>query len=197
MSLILLIVVLVLLFGGGGGYYGYRRWGSGGGIGIVGLVLIILLVLYLFGGLRLWQDRAACTLWRLYLSDGLMREAIVSARWIKICGLLAFVVIGSATLSVASRWPFTRNTVVRALHEKFASTVEFNAFYGTYFTPGFIAEGVTFRRHKSEQNANVSRCGQISILISFMIAADGGSKGQPASSVGARSLRCPVKPKAA
>lgn len=51
MSLILLIVVLVLLFGGGGGYYGYRRWGTGGGIGIVGLVLIILVVLYLFGGL--------------------------------------------------------------------------------------------------------------------------------------------------
>jgi hypothetical protein len=51
MSLILLVVVLVLLFGGGGGYYGYRRWGTGGGIGIVGLVLIILVVLYLFGGL--------------------------------------------------------------------------------------------------------------------------------------------------
>jgi len=49
----LLIVVLVLAFGGGGGYYGYRRWGTGGGIGIVGLVLIILLVLYLFGGMRM------------------------------------------------------------------------------------------------------------------------------------------------
>jgi hypothetical protein len=53
MFLILLIVVLVLLFGGGGGYYGYRRWGTGGGIGIVGMVAIILLFLYLFGGLRL------------------------------------------------------------------------------------------------------------------------------------------------
>ena len=42
MGLILLIVVLLLLFGGGGGYYGYRRWGSGGGIGIVGVVLIVL-----------------------------------------------------------------------------------------------------------------------------------------------------------
>jgi hypothetical protein len=53
MSLILLIIVLVLLFGGGGGYYGYRRWGTGGGVGIVGLVVIILLVLYLFGGMRM------------------------------------------------------------------------------------------------------------------------------------------------
>jgi hypothetical protein len=34
MGLILLILVLVLLFGGGGGYYGYRRWGTGGGVGI-------------------------------------------------------------------------------------------------------------------------------------------------------------------
>jgi len=53
MFLLLLIVVLVLLFGGGGGYYGYRRWGTGGGVGIVGLVVIILLFLYLFGGIRL------------------------------------------------------------------------------------------------------------------------------------------------
>ena len=53
MSLILLIIILLLVFGGGGGYYGYRRWGSGGGIGIVGLVLIILVVLYLIGGMRL------------------------------------------------------------------------------------------------------------------------------------------------
>jgi hypothetical protein len=53
MSLIVLIIILLLLFGGGGGYYGYRRWGTGGGIGIFGMALIILLVLYLFGGLRL------------------------------------------------------------------------------------------------------------------------------------------------
>src|SRR4029077_20574361 len=57
MSLILLILVLMLLFGGGGGYYGYRRWGSRGGVGVVGLVVIILLVLYMFGGTRLCRDR--------------------------------------------------------------------------------------------------------------------------------------------
>ena len=51
--MLLLIVVLVLLFGGGGGYYGYSRWGTGGGLGIVGTVLIILLAVYLLGGLRL------------------------------------------------------------------------------------------------------------------------------------------------
>jgi hypothetical protein len=47
MLLILLIVVLALKFGGGGGYYGYRRWGTGGGVGIVGLVLRIFLAVEL------------------------------------------------------------------------------------------------------------------------------------------------------
>ena len=53
MTLLLLIILLVLLFGGGGGYYGYRRWGTGGGIGILGTVLIIISVLYLLGVIRL------------------------------------------------------------------------------------------------------------------------------------------------
>ncbi|MGE5849904.1 MAG: DUF3309 domain-containing protein [Candidatus Methylomirabilota bacterium] len=47
-----LIILLVLLFGGGGGYYGYSRWGPGGGLGIVGTVLLVVVVLYLVGGLR-------------------------------------------------------------------------------------------------------------------------------------------------
>jgi hypothetical protein len=51
--MLLLIIVLLLLFGGGGGYYGYSRWGTGGGLGIFGTVVLIALVLYLFGGLRL------------------------------------------------------------------------------------------------------------------------------------------------
>jgi len=50
--MLLLIVVLLLLFGGGGGYYGYSRWGTGGGLGIVGTVLLVVLGLYLVGGLR-------------------------------------------------------------------------------------------------------------------------------------------------
>jgi hypothetical protein len=51
--MLLLIIVLLLLFGVGGGYYGYSRWGTGGGLGIFGTVVLIVLVLYLFGGLRL------------------------------------------------------------------------------------------------------------------------------------------------
>jgi hypothetical protein len=47
---IVLIILLVLLFGGGG-YYGYSRWGTGGGLGIVGTVLLVALVVYLVGGI--------------------------------------------------------------------------------------------------------------------------------------------------
>jgi hypothetical protein len=51
-SMLLLIIVLLLLFGGGGGYYGYSRWGTGGGLGIVGTVVLIAVVLYFLGVLR-------------------------------------------------------------------------------------------------------------------------------------------------
>ncbi len=50
MLLILIIVLLVLMVGGGG--YGFRRWGTGGGLGIVGTVLVIALILWLLGVLR-------------------------------------------------------------------------------------------------------------------------------------------------
>jgi len=76
----------------------------------------------------------------------------VLSRWIKIGGLVVLFVIGGATVLVSSHWPFTRQTIVRALQEKFSSTVELKAFHGTYFTPGCVAEGVTFRRN-SDRNA--------------------------------------------
>jgi hypothetical protein len=50
--MLLLIIVLFLVFGGGGGYYGYSRWGRGGGLGIFGTVLLIVVILYLLGGVR-------------------------------------------------------------------------------------------------------------------------------------------------
>jgi hypothetical protein len=50
--MLLLIILLVLLLGGGGGYYGYSRWGAGGGLGILGTVLLIVLVFYMLGGIR-------------------------------------------------------------------------------------------------------------------------------------------------
>jgi hypothetical protein len=50
--MLILLIVLLLLFGGGGGYYGYSRWGSGGGMGIVGTVVLVAVVLYFVGWLR-------------------------------------------------------------------------------------------------------------------------------------------------
>jgi hypothetical protein len=50
--MLLLIIVLLLLFGGGGGYYGYSRWGAGGGLGIVGTVVLIAVILYFLGVLH-------------------------------------------------------------------------------------------------------------------------------------------------
>jgi len=50
--MLLLIIVLLLLFGGGSGYFGYSRWGSRRGLGVVGTVLLIAVVLYLAGALR-------------------------------------------------------------------------------------------------------------------------------------------------
>jgi hypothetical protein len=53
--MLLLIILLVLVFGGGGGYYGYSRWGTGGGLGIVGTVLLVAVVVYLVGGLHFYR----------------------------------------------------------------------------------------------------------------------------------------------
>jgi hypothetical protein len=50
--MLILLIVLLLLFGGGGGYYGYSRWGSGGGLGIVGTVVLFAVILYFVGWLR-------------------------------------------------------------------------------------------------------------------------------------------------
>jgi hypothetical protein len=50
--MLLLIILILLLVGGGGGYYGYNRWGTGGGLGIFGTVLLILVIVYVVGGLR-------------------------------------------------------------------------------------------------------------------------------------------------
>jgi hypothetical protein len=50
--MLLLLILLLLLVGGGGWYFGYSRWGTGGGLGIFGTVLLIVVVLYLVGGLR-------------------------------------------------------------------------------------------------------------------------------------------------
>ena len=95
--------------------------------------------------------------------DGLKGESKVLSRWIKIGGLLALVLIGGAAVLMVSRWPFTRDTIVRALQEKFSSTVEVKTFHGTYFTPGCIAEGVTFRRNSDRDAPPIATIEKLTI----------------------------------
>ena len=85
------------------------------------------------------------------------------SRWVKISGLLAVVVIGGAAVLVASRWPFMRDTVVSALQEEFSSTVESKTFHGTYFTPGCVAEGLTFRRNSDRNTAPIATVKKLTI----------------------------------
>jgi hypothetical protein len=99
----------------------------------------------------------------LYPFDGLIRKSKVLFRWIKIGGLLALVVIGGAAVLVSSHWPFTRDTIVRALQEKFSSTVELKTFHGTYFTPGCVTEGVTFRRNSDRNTPPIAMIEKLTI----------------------------------
>jgi len=87
----------------------------------------------------------------------------VMSRWVKIGGLLAVVVIGGAAVLVAGRWPFTRDAMVRALQEEFSSTVELKTFHGTYFTPGCVAEEVTFRRNSDRNTAPIATVEKLTI----------------------------------
>jgi len=50
--MLLVIIILLLMFGGGSGYYGYSRWGSGGGLGIVATIVLVAVILYFLGVLR-------------------------------------------------------------------------------------------------------------------------------------------------
>jgi hypothetical protein len=93
----------------------------------------------------------------------LKKKSKVSSRWIKIGTLLALVVIGGAAVLLLSRWPFTRDIVVRALQEKFSSTVEVKAFHGTYFPPGCVAEGVTFRRNSDRDDPPIATIEKLTI----------------------------------
>jgi hypothetical protein len=91
----------------------------------------------------------------------------VLARWIKIGGLLALVVIGSAATLVASRWPFRHDSIVRALGDKFSSTVELKTLHQTYFTPGCVLEGVTFRRNGDRSAPPIATIEKLTIEGSY------------------------------
>ena len=74
--MLLLIIVLLLLFGGGGGYYGYSKWGTGGGLGIVGTVVVIALVLYFLGALRFTNQK------QTKIQGNTFADVIVKCSWL-------------------------------------------------------------------------------------------------------------------
>jgi hypothetical protein len=47
-NVLLLLLLILLLCGGGWG--GYSRWGYGGGMGIVGLIVLFVILAYVMGG---------------------------------------------------------------------------------------------------------------------------------------------------
>jgi hypothetical protein len=91
----------------------------------------------------------------------------VLLRWIKIGGLLALVAIGTAVVLVSSHWPFARDTIVSALQERFSSAVVLKTFHGTYFTPGCVAEGVTFRRNSDRNAPPIATIAKLTIQGSY------------------------------
>lgn len=89
------------------------------------------------------------------------------ARWIKIGVVLVVAAIGVGGILVATHWPFTRASVLGALEQRFASTVKFKTFRVTYFTPGCVAEGVTFRRNPDGDAPPIATVAKITIQGSY------------------------------
>jgi hypothetical protein len=93
----------------------------------------------------------------------LKRKSKEASRSIKIATVFALVLIGGAVVLLLSRWPFTRDIVVKALQQKFSSTVEVKTFHGTYFPPGCVAEGVTFRRNSDRDDPPIATVEKLTI----------------------------------
>jgi hypothetical protein len=88
-------------------------------------------------------------------------------RWAQIGVGSVVVALGAAGILVATHWPFTRGTVVRSLEQTFASTVEVKTFRVTYFPPGCVMEGVTFRRNSNANTPPVGSANQLTIEGSY------------------------------
>jgi hypothetical protein len=81
--------------------------------------------------------------------------------------LLALVAIGGAVVLVSIRWPFTTDAIVSTLQEKFSSAVELRTFHATYFRPGCVAEGVTFRRNGDRTALPIATIEKLTIQASY------------------------------
>lgn len=91
----------------------------------------------------------------------------IESRWIKIAAGVVVAVLAIAAVVVGMHWPFTREGVVRALEQTFASSVEAQSFHVTYFTPGCVMEGVTFRRNLDGRSPAIATAAKLTIQGSY------------------------------
>jgi len=88
-------------------------------------------------------------------------------RWILIgLGVVGVVVVAGVTV-VAVHWPFTQGGVISGLEQKFGSHVTFKAFHTTFFTPGCVVEGVTFRRNSDAGVTPIATVARLTIEGSY------------------------------
>lgn len=69
-------------------------------------------------------------------------------RWVAITAAAVLCAIAIGLIVVVHVWPFKKQAVVDALQARSARVVEIGSFRETWFPPGFVAENVTFLRHK-------------------------------------------------
>ena len=91
----------------------------------------------------------------------------INARWIKIVVGVVAVALGIAGVVIATHWPFTQTSVIEALEQTFSSTVEVKTFRVTYFPPGCVMEGVTFRRNGDRDVPAIATLERLTIQGSY------------------------------
>lgn len=73
---------------------------------------------------------------RSWLKSKLLRIALaIAVVLVIVCGVI-----------FASKWPFTRERMIERLQRASDSRVDIGKFHSTYFPPGYVAEGVLFRK---------------------------------------------------
>jgi AsmA-like C-terminal region len=92
----------------------------------------------------------------------------IKIRWIKIAAMVVVAVLGIAGVVIATHWPFTRESVVQALEQTLASSVEVKSFRVTYFSPGCVMEGVTFRRNGDRDAPAIATVERLTIQGSYV-----------------------------
>jgi len=86
------------------------------------------------------------------MNQAIKRIRVFTPRRLIITVISFSVLAGVAIFMLATHWPYTRQSIIDALQEQSARTVEIQAFRQTYFPPGCVADGVQFlhRVHKNK-----------------------------------------------